>query len=862
MYRIFICLLALTTMAFSAKGQISSGGVPFGNSFSMLKSVVALPQISLKKLDTGSLLAEDELHPVPSRYGIYVDTLIDVKTQGHKEVVSGKGSLWRIRISSQNAKSIQVIFDKFVVPSGATLFLYNDNMTRHAGAFTKSNMRADSSFVVANFKGNHAIIEYFEPENAEYSGKVIIGSIAQAYKDETLTSESSSYVNINCPIGKDVQTAKHAVCKMIFRSGTSEYTCSGALINNARQNGTPYFLTANHCISKSTEASSLVTYYNYEVVGCDGDTLAPLSLSGAKLLSTGQPSDYTLLLLDETPTSSYQPYYAGWDAHDSAVAMVTGIHFPAGNTKKLSIDYDKIKVNTEELGWDDNTVSPISTHWELGYDVGETYGGSSGSPLFNSNKQIIGQLHGGDDVTDYYGRFCYSYAYTPLSYKSLKYYLDPDTTNIKSLGGYSPAGNIPDAFYLPEAKLLCMNTPMKFTDYSAFGPYDRKWEITPSSYAFANGTTESSAIPEIEFFNNTTYTVSLNLYVSGILQDSSVSKVKAGNSIEVSTDSKSETEICDCDFTSLNITASGASEYSWSIPAEDEGKISLDTHTGNTVNASRLSGFEADSTYTLTFTVVGNIATCSDTTKATFNIIKPGNDNIAHAIQVGYGKTTTFSNVCATVEDGEPAPPCSACVSQMSWCDEYGTGQNIVEHSIWFKFVPTMTSKVAISSSGFDNEIALYKADSYSDLLNRNYTLLAANDDRSSSNSRPMISSLSVTEGQPYWLQVDGSGGGLQDNFTINIARISSTGIDEETSTGIVMYPQPAYDHLIIKGEELSHSSVELNVYNMSGMCVLREKVDTNDGEISLNIAKWKSGVYVVRMNTPEKNYVMRMVKN
>jgi len=862
MRRFLLLLFAFAAMISQVQGQISTGGVPYGNSFTMLKKAVVLPQVNLKKLDTGSLLSEDALHPVPERYGIYADTVIDLKARAYKEVVAGKGTLWRLRIGSVNAKSIQVIFSRYIVPEGATLFLYNDNLTRQAGAFTKANMRDDSSFVVANFKGNHVILEYFEPEHAEYSGQLVIGSIAQAYKDETLTSESSQFVNINCPVGKDVQTAKHAVCKMIFRSGTSEYTCSGALINNARQDGTPYFLTANHCISKSAEATSLITYFNYEVVGCEGDTLTPLTLSGAKLLSTGQPSDYTLLQLNNTPGSSYQPYYAGWDAHDSAVSKVTGIHHPAGSTKKISIDYDEIQANTTELGWDDNTVSPVSSHWQLGYDVGKTYGGSSGSPLFNSSNQIIGQLHGGDDVNDFYGRFCTSYAYTPINLKSLRYYLDPDTTNIKSLGGYSPVGNTPDAFYLSEAQLVCMNTPVSFTDYSAFGPYERRWKVSPSSYAFADGTTESSSVPKIEFFHDASYKVTLDLFVSGILKDSAVSYIKSGNSIDVTIESNTENDLCDCDFNTLNLTALGASEYTWSILPEDEDKVSLDTHTGSKINATRLPGFTADSTFTLTFTVIGNIATCVDTTKNTFKIHKPGNDDVATATKVGYGKTASFTNVCATVEENEPVPPCTACVSQNSWCDEYGNGKNILEHSVWFKFVPTVTGKVAISSAGFDNEIALYKADSYADILNGTSTMLAANDDRSTSNSRPMISSIMVTAGQPYWIQVDGSGGGLQDIFTLNISKINTTGVDDETAGGIVMYPQPAHDYLIIKGEELTHSAVELSVYNISGSCVHSEKnVSGNDG-IILNTEKWNPGMYIIRMNTADKNYVLRVIKD
>jgi hypothetical protein len=44
---------------------------------------------------------------------------------------------------------------------------------------------------------------------------------------------------------------------MTFNDSRYEYYCTGSLVNNVREDGTPYFLTANHCISTNAMAQTL-----------------------------------------------------------------------------------------------------------------------------------------------------------------------------------------------------------------------------------------------------------------------------------------------------------------------------------------------------------------------------------------------------------------------------------------------------------------------------------------------------------------------------------------------------------------------------------------------------------------------------
>jgi PKD repeat protein len=842
--------------------QISQGGSPYSMSLAQLKSAAELPRFTLKSMDTTRLLAEDVLNPSPARYGILEDVVINVKYSGRAEEpgdISGK--IWRYRVEGGMAKSIQLKFKKFVIPEGARLYLYNDSYTQIAGAYTKQNVRENALFVLADFQGNHVNIEYFEPDNPEFEGEVILGSVGQAYKDIFQLKNGESYTNINCPEGKNLQLSKHAVCKLTFQSDGSSYLCSGALVNNVRQDGTPYFLTANHCISDSAEASTLVAYFNYENEGCDGAASTPLTLSGAGFLTSGTASDYTLLLLEDEPPSPYQPYFAGWNANDAASVGAACVHHPVGLTKKLSLDFDSIGANEIPVQWEGNTLSPVGSHWLVNFDIGLTSGGSSGSPLFNSEQQIIGQLHGGDDTYDLYGKFSYSYTHPSGGNPALKVFLDVDDTGIKSLGGFIPPGNPPDVFFaLPSVK-VCLDAPVIFKDYSVFAPFDLAWTITPSTFVFAGGTSAESPDPIVRFLEEGFYTVKLTA-TNTAGTDSMIRKnvMLAGNTIQVGVNSFPEDEICDCDFTSFRLTAEGAQDYSWSLIPPAAERVTLSASSGDTVIIFRIPDIPVDSSYLVDVRVVGSHGTCIDTTLVSYQVIRQFNDNIANAYILDYGTSATFSNHCATVETGEPVPPFYSCTTQYSWCDEYGTGENIVENSVWFKFLADDAGLISISSTGIDNQLALYEADSYSDILQDNYIILAANDDRTSQDANPLIRSESVQPGKIYWIQVDGSGGGVEGEFYLNLTALA-TGLTSQEQINLRVYPQPASDLIYIEGDAVLGREVEVTIYTTSGTEIFKDVYYSHDGVIKLECHTWDPGVYIVTAKTNNVIFTARIVK-
>jgi V8-like Glu-specific endopeptidase len=200
-----------------------------------------------------------------------------------------------------------------------------------------------------------------------------------------------------------LNNAHNAVAHIRFVSGPYVYICSGGLVADAGASGTPYFLTANHCISRGREASSMEAYFRYRSTagcasspnGCSGPGSSPRT-RGATILSTNKSGDYTLLRLSEpAPAGSY---YLGWSTTAIATTNNTALYrlsHPAGAPQAYSthvVDTAKVTCGSWPRG-----------NWIYSRDTfGATEGGSSGSPVLNGSAQIVGQLSGacGFNVSD------------------------------------------------------------------------------------------------------------------------------------------------------------------------------------------------------------------------------------------------------------------------------------------------------------------------------------------------------------------------------------------------------------------------------------------------------------------------------
>src|SRR6185503_6819663 len=141
------------------------------------------------------------------------------------------------------------------------------------------------------------------------------------------------------------------------------------------------------------------------------------------------------------PDPKWDVTFAGWDHSSLDASNATGIHHPNTDEKRISFEVDPTQT-TSYLG----TTSPgDGTHVRVvDWDTGTTEPGSSGSPLFDQNHRIIGQLHGGfasctSQTSDYYGKFGVSWATGTTNSTRLSNWLDPLNTGAVTTNTLVPA---------------------------------------------------------------------------------------------------------------------------------------------------------------------------------------------------------------------------------------------------------------------------------------------------------------------------------------------------------------------------------------------------------------------------------------
>lgn len=453
--------------------QISEGGIPpsFHNPTDRANTIDLrrFQKINIKKIKTENLQKEKNgLCPTAAKF---TPVNLNTNNSGTWSNLPDGDKIWRLTLKSEGAIALSVCYDDFYLPKGSKLFLYNENKTQILGAYTHINNPESRIFANELIQGESVTLEYYTPAevfnstdkpaiNIEKLGCVFEEVALFPAHSKTTGWGNSEYceINVNCsPEGDKWKKQKRGVAEIFIIEGYSGFWCTGSLINNTANNGTPYFLTAHHCGAETTtdeDLQQMIFYFNYEAISCTTPSKEPshLTLTGATKIAAGQMlngSDFFLLELNTTPPSSYNTYYNGWDKSDNASENGVGIHHPNGDIKKIST-YASSTVSTTTI-FANNKMASNAT-WEVvwgettnGHSV--TEGGSSGSPLFNKDGLIIGTLSGGEascdnkEEPDYYGKFSYHWASNgSTSGEQLKPWLDPLYINKETCAGYAPLG--------------------------------------------------------------------------------------------------------------------------------------------------------------------------------------------------------------------------------------------------------------------------------------------------------------------------------------------------------------------------------------------------------------------------------------
>ena len=529
MNKLILTPLFLFTTLFSI-AQISVDRQPISSTTTLSREV---PTVEILPPNINELELEDEQNSIkgkPYRYATFLDCDIDTERNGLWENI-GEYQVWRLKIKSANAQALGLYFDAFWIPSNGELYVYNSDKSKILGAYTNINNHPSGIFAIENIEGDELIIEYLQKGDSRPI--LHINNLLYAYRSIKSNTQVRNFgdsgncqVNVNCsPEGDNWKEIKTSVCRISIRIDGNAYWCSGSLMNNTAEDCKPYVLTADHCAFDSDngayatqgDMNQWIFYFNYEANECENPTQNPSAntLSGCSYISrssnngnVNNSSDFHFVELNNDLPFDYGLYAAGWNRNNTAPSQSVGIHHPAGDIKKIS-SYNQ-STSSGSFDWRVRWVETETSH-------GVTEGGSSGSPLFNSDQQVVGTLSTGSSACspnyllngyDYYGKFSYSWNQNGgINDRQLRPWLDPLNTGATELDAKLCGTPLVANFKASHTNVL--------TGYSTQFSYTGTGNPTTFEWSFyGNGvspTTSNETAPIVNYSIDGQYTVRLQV---------------------------------------------------------------------------------------------------------------------------------------------------------------------------------------------------------------------------------------------------------------------------------------------------------------------------------------------------------------
>lgn len=450
-------MIALMVVVISpAAAQLRMDEAPRSFSKSFQQQYEAPAPLQVEAVNRQRLLAEEAKGP-GARFTAPVRVDLSPAKAGEWIELDDGGGLWRLRLHSDGALGLAVLYDRFYLPPGATLHMYSEDRRQLLGAYTSRNNKPGGQFMTGIIAGETAVLEYYEPRAVRGQGRLHIFRVDRAFRDDFLRpapgitfreddtgfgTSLDCHLNTACPEGSTYADQQRGIVRITVVVEEGMGFCTGTLMNNTSSDGTPYILSAYHCQDGFTPLYPFWRFdFGYRGTACDDPATEPVpnSILGCTRVAGRQENDMLLLQLTNVVPPSYQAYYCGWNREETVPESAVSLHHPKGDLLKVSTINDGISIFSRPIDWDNEIRTPADHHFDLDYTMGTFELGSSGGPLLDPDGLVVAHLHGGNpscaSTQAYYGRLALAWEGGGTPETRLSDWLDPLDTGASFLPG-------------------------------------------------------------------------------------------------------------------------------------------------------------------------------------------------------------------------------------------------------------------------------------------------------------------------------------------------------------------------------------------------------------------------------------------
>lgn len=478
----------------SVSGQETTGALPPSVRFGL--DTHDLPTLQAAPFDADLVAADDRHRDADGDLSLYARFVVanaSLDRDGLWTELPDGSRIWRVRVLSTGAQAMELFFSDTYLPQGAQVYVYDEHAEQVLGGYTKLHVTEGGHFSTGMVFGEACIVEYEEPAEVRGEGSLHLVKVAHAYRNVLHLNSGACNVDVNCSEGGAWADQRDAVVRIrvVVPAGTG--FCTGVLMNNTARDCKGYILTAFHCTRESVEASehfgNYIFRFQFQRTTCATGSATGNEQWGCVPRADSNDeggyfgSDYSLLELINPIPASYNPYWAGWDIGGQPPASGVCIHHPDGDVKKIST-FSSAAGSGSWSGFTAN--SHWITYWEsTANGSGVTEPGSSGSPIFDPEKRVVGTLTGGascctvngcpnpptgPDYPDYFGRMDYHFwennpnttedeLHWWLSPQNGPDFLDGSRNPCEPIGMDELSEGMPELFPNPVTDLLIVRVP-------------------------------------------------------------------------------------------------------------------------------------------------------------------------------------------------------------------------------------------------------------------------------------------------------------------------------------------------------------------------------------------------------------------